>query len=132
MTASTGDFRIARIYDAPGADDGQRVLVDRLWPRGISKDKAHIDTWAKEVAPSSDLRKWFHAATGHERDAEFAARYADELDGDEQRAGLARLREAARHGTVTLLTAVKDPADSYLTVLLDKLREDAGPPKRKR
>ncbi|NUU20070.1 MAG: DUF488 family protein [Streptomycetaceae bacterium] len=120
---SSGGFRIARIYDEPSADDGRRVLVDRLWPRGISKDKARIDAWAKEVAPSSELRKWFHAATGHERDAEFAARYADELEGDEQRTGLAELRDAARTGTVTLLTAVKDPADSYLSVLLEKLRD---------
>ncbi|MCF2527913.1 DUF488 domain-containing protein [Yinghuangia soli] len=114
-------FRVARVYDAPAAEDGQRVLVDRLWPRGLSKDKAELDDWAKEVAPSTELRKWFHAATGHERDDEFAERYAAELDGAEQQTGLAKLRAAAEKGTVTLLTAVKDPAESYLSVLLERL-----------
>lgn len=114
------------MYDEPAAEDGRRVLVDRLRPRGISKEKARLDAWAKEVAPSTEARKWFHAATGHERDAEFAERYAAELDGDEQQTGLARPRAAAEAGPVTLLTAVEDPADSYLEVLLDRLAEKTG------
>lgn len=120
------NFRLARIYDAPSSDDGRRVLVDRLWPRGISKEKAGLDAWAKDVAPSAELRKWFHAAGGHERDAEFAERYADELDGGEQQAGLANLRAAAEKEPVTLLSAVKDPPHSYLSVLLEALESGAS------
>ncbi|WP_436774830.1 DUF488 domain-containing protein [Yinghuangia sp. YIM S09857] len=115
-------FRVARVYDAPGPDDGLRVLVDRLWPRGVSKEKAAVDVWAKEVAPSAELRKWFHADPEARAD-EFAVRYADELDGDTEREGMDRLRAEAAKGNVTLLTAVKDPAGSYLSVLLAKLRE---------
>lgn len=115
------NIRLARVYDPPSAEDGRRVLVDRLWPRGISKEKAELDAWAKEVAPSTALRQWFHAATGSERDAEFAERYSAELDGAEQQAGLRALRADAGKGTVTLLTAVKDPAESYLAVLLERL-----------
>lgn len=116
-------YRVARVYDPPGPDDGLRVLVDRLWPRGISKEKAAVDVWAKEVAPSTELRKWFHADQDA-RAAEFAERYAAELDGDEQLAGLARLRAATADGNVTLLTAVKDPAHSYLSVLIARLKEE--------
>ncbi|MEU8132744.1 DUF488 domain-containing protein [Streptodolium elevatio] len=118
-------YRVARVYDAPGPDDGLRVLVDRLWPRGISKEKAAVDVWAKEVAPSTELRKWFHADP-EGRAAEFAVRYTDELDGYTEREGLERLRAAVAKGNVTLLTAVKDPAGSYLSILLARLRESEG------
>ncbi|MDI2125978.1 DUF488 domain-containing protein [Yinghuangia seranimata] len=117
-------FRLRRVQDPPEAADGCRVLVDRLWPRGVSKERAALDAWAKEVAPSTELRKWFHAQ-GEGVFPEFAARYAAELEGDEQQAGIADLRARALDGPVTLLTAVKDPAGSYLSVLLEELTGDA-------
>ncbi|MGW6687812.1 DUF488 domain-containing protein [Streptomyces sp. NPDC054961] len=97
----------------PGAD-GVRVLVDRLWPRGLSKEAAEVDAWAKAVAPSTELRKWFHGGGSVE---EFRARYAVELEAPEAVAEIARLREAALTGPVTLLTAVKDPGASHAGVL---------------
>jgi uncharacterized protein YeaO (DUF488 family) len=118
---SSGGFRLRRIYDDVDPDDGRRVLVDRLWPRGIATDRARLDAWAKDVAPSTELRNWFHADPD-ERFPEFAKRYDAELGGDAQQAAIAELRDAARHGPVTLLTAVKDPEDSYLSVLLKRLK----------
>src|SRR5690606_24841191 len=93
-----------RVYDAPSAEDGLRVLVDRLWPRGLSKESAAIDEWRKELAPSAELRKWF----GHrpERWPQFLRRYAEELQ--EQKEALAELRDIARQRTVTLLYAARD------------------------
>lgn len=90
------------------------MLVDRLWPRGLSKEAAGVDEWAKAVAPSGELRKWFH---GGGSVAEFRERYAVELRSEEAVAELARLRVAAAGGTVTLLTAVKDPGESHAGVL---------------
>ncbi|NUP32614.1 MAG: DUF488 family protein [Streptomycetaceae bacterium] len=113
-------FRLRRIYDPVEEDGGRRVLIDRLWPRGISKERAHLDDWAKDVAPSTELRNWFHADPD-ERFPEFAKRYDAELGGPAQQDAIAGLRDAAAHGPVTLLTAVKDPADSYLSVLLKRL-----------
>lgn len=115
-----GRFRLRRIYDPVEPDGGRRVLIDRLWPRGISKERAHLDDWAKDVAPSTELRNWFHADPD-ERFSEFAKRYDAELAGSAQQDAIADLRDAASHGPVTLLTAVKDPADSYLSVLLKRL-----------
>ncbi|BBL68194.1 hypothetical protein MchiMG62_13750 [Methanoculleus chikugoensis] len=85
-------------------DDGIRILVDRLWPRGLSKEKAEIDRWEKDLAPTSELRKWF----GHDpaKWDEFLRRYRAELEGKEEE--LARLRQEASEGTVTLLYAAKD------------------------
>ncbi|MET9465026.1 DUF488 family protein [Streptomyces sp. NPDC006544] len=104
-----------RVYDpAEPEADGVRVLVDRLWPRGLSKEAAEVDTWAKAVAPSTELRKWFHGGGCVE---EFRARYAAELEATEAVAEIARLREAALTGPVTLLTAVKDPGASHAGVL---------------
>lgn len=103
-------MRLRRIHDAPAPDDGRRILVDRLWPRGISKERAALDLWAKDLAPSDTLRKAYHAG---ELDFElFAALYRDELDG----ADLAPLG-----GDVTLLTAAKIPEQSHLAVLRDLL-----------
>lgn len=110
-------FAVKRVYDAPDPDDGRRVLVDRLWPRGISKQQAHIDEWLKEVTPSNDLRRWFHADP-QQRGAEFADRYRTELEDSEHRQGLEHLRELRAAGPVTLVTAVKDPAHSHIPVLL--------------
>ncbi|MFE2287346.1 DUF488 domain-containing protein [Streptomyces sp. NPDC059443] len=107
--------RLKRVYEAaePGVD-GVRVLVDRLWPRGLSKEAAGVDDWAKGVAPSNELRKWFHGGGSVE---EFRARYEAELSAPEAVAEIARLRGLAGAGPVTLLTAVKDPAESHAGVL---------------
>ncbi|WP_308379778.1 DUF488 family protein [Streptomyces sp. ISL-43] len=94
--------------------DGVRVLVDRLWPRGLSKEAAEVDEWAKAAAPSTELRKWFHGGGSAE---EFRERYEVELEAAEAAACLERLRELAAAGPVTLLTAVKDPPASHAGVL---------------
>ena len=98
------NIRLKRAYEAPSRDDGARVLVDRLWPRGISKQKAALDQWMKEIAPSTELREWF----GHDpaRWAEFQKRYAAELRA--KRTGLAELRAIARRGKLTLIYAAQD------------------------
>ncbi|WP_245568783.1 DUF488 domain-containing protein [Nocardia concava] len=115
-------YRVKRVYDAPDAEDGRRVLVDRLWPRGISKQAAGIDEWAKEVTPSNELRKWYHADPQTRR-AEFERRYRIELGDEGAREGLARLRKEAAEGPLTLVTATKEPEHSHVPVLLDELRE---------
>jgi uncharacterized protein YeaO (DUF488 family) len=113
------DVRVRRVYDPPEPDDGQRVLVDRLWPRGLSKERARLDDWCKEIAPSNELRKWY----GHDPDryAEFARRYRAELGDSERAAALAHLRELAGHGRLTLLTATKRSDISEAAVLADLL-----------
>ncbi|NUR50121.1 MAG: DUF488 family protein [Hamadaea sp.] len=113
---------IKRIYDPPADDDGRRVLADRLWPRGISKDEADIDEWVKDVTPSTELRKWYHEDP-QARHAEFVKRYERELTGPEQRAALEQLRELAAKGPVTLLTSAKDLSHSHLAVLADLLKQ---------
>jgi uncharacterized protein YeaO (DUF488 family) len=110
-----------RIYEPPDGDDGWRVLVDRLWPRGIAKEAARIDEWLKEITPSNELRKWYHEDMAA-REAEFADRYLSELDGPEQHAALARLRERVEAGPVTLVTSAKDLDHSHVPVLVRKLR----------
>lgn len=115
-----GGFRVKRVYDPPEDSDGTRVLVDRLWPRGVSKQQARIDEWAKDVTPSNELRRWFHADP-QRREAEFRDKYLAELAADAPRQGLARLRELAARGPVTLVTAVRDPAHSQVSVLLELL-----------
>ena len=106
---------IERIYDAPST--GHRVLVDRLWPRGVKKDGAPIDEWCKDAAPSTELRKWY----GHdpERFAEFGERYRRELAETPAREALEELRRLAETGTVVLVTATKDVDPSAAAVLLD-------------
>jgi uncharacterized protein YeaO (DUF488 family) len=107
------------VYDPPEPDDGRRVLVDRMWPRGLSKERARLDDWCKEIAPSTELRKWY----GHDPDryAEFARRYSAELGDPERAAALARLRTLAGHGRLTLLTATKRSEISEAAVLADLL-----------
>ena len=114
------EVRVRRIYDEPTRGDGTRVLVDRVWPRGLSKEKARIDKWCKEVAPSTELRRWY----GHEpeRFTEFSRRYRAELDDPEQARALAHLRRLAEAQTMTLLTATKDIATSQAAVIADLLR----------
>src|SRR5438105_14384358 len=109
-------IRTKRVYDPPGRNDGKRVLVDRLWPRGLKKDVAAIDLWLRHVAPSSELRRWF----GHDakRWAEFRRRYAAELD--RNRAALKPLFEAT--GIVTLLFAARDPGKNNAVALADWLK----------
>ncbi|WP_242902711.1 DUF488 domain-containing protein [Actinomadura terrae] len=109
------DVRLRRVYDDPEPGDGARVLVDRVWPRGLSKQDARLDDWEKDVAPSTDLRKWY----GHdpERFEEFRRRYEAELDDPSRAAALDRLRSRAAEGTLTLLTATKDAERSQAAVL---------------
>ena len=112
------DVRIRRVYEEPSADDGLRVLVDRLWPRGRSKQSAHVDVWLKDIAPSKNLRTWF----GHipERFDGFAARYRAELDANPEAVG--RLRELiAGHSRVTLLYGAKDSEHNNAVVLREYL-----------
>lgn len=120
MATRKRDIRLVRVYDRPGADDGVRVLVDRVWPRGLTKERAHVDEWLKQVAPSTGLRKWY----GHdpERFTEFRRRYRDELSEPEPAAALQHLRDLARQNTVTLVTATKDISISQAAVLADLLR----------
>ncbi|MFB7785487.1 DUF488 domain-containing protein [Streptomyces vinaceus] len=112
-------IRVRRVYDPPepGAD-GVRVLVDRLWPRGLAKAAAAVDEWPKAVTPSGELRKWFHAGGSRE---EFRQRYEAELAEPAAAAELERLRDLAGAGPLTLLTAVKDPASSHAAVLAELL-----------
>lgn len=105
-------IRVARIYKDVELDDGQRILVDRIWPRGIRKDDPRVGIWCKDVAPSKELRDWYHRAP--ERFDEFAARYESEL-GDS--AALERLRKLTKRGVVTLVTAVREVDSSHATVL---------------
>jgi len=105
------------VYDPPRADKDRAVLVDRLWPRGLSREEAHFELWLKDVAPSSALRRWY--AHAPERFDEFAERYRFELDEDPARKVVSELREMAMAGGVTLLTATKDVAHSSAAVLRD-------------
>lgn len=111
------DVRVARVYDDAGP--GARVLVDRVWPRGLAKAKANLDEWAKDVAPSTDLRTWY----GHdpEKFEEFRERYERELEEPERREALQRLAERADQGPLTLLTATKDMEHSQAAVLAELL-----------
>jgi uncharacterized protein YeaO (DUF488 family) len=113
--ADKRSIRVARVYDDPGPDDGRRVLVDRVWPRGLSRQRASLDEWCKEVAPSTELRKWY----GHDPDRyqEFSRRYQEELAGPERSAALAHLRQLAGSGPLTLLTATKQCDISQAAVL---------------
>jgi len=112
-------IEVKRVYDDSAESDGRRVLVDRVWPRGLKKEAAELDDWDKDVAPSSQLRKWY----GHDPDRfdEFSQRYRDELD--EHSEVLDDLLDAVRDGKVTLLTATKDVEHSQAVVLADILRE---------
>ncbi|MFF9299182.1 DUF488 domain-containing protein [Streptomyces sp. NPDC014764] len=113
--------RVRRVYEAPEPDDGVRVLVDRLWPRGLSKDAAHVDRWPKGLTPSTELRRWYHADEGTFE--EFRERYEAELADREAAEQLEQVRELAGDGTVTLLTASKQPERSHAEVLARLLSE---------
>jgi len=119
MTKRQLTVALKRVYDEPEANDGTRILVDRLWPRGLSKEHVHIDLWLKEIAPSNELRRWF----GHdpEKFAEFRRRYEAELASETHKQALARLHEMASQGHVTLVFAAHDSEHSNAAVLRDVL-----------
>lgn len=107
------EFRIKRIYDDPSPDDGVRLLVDRLWPRGVSKASAQIHVWAKDLTPSHELRKWFHSHPDQHK--EFARKYLVELQ--ERHDELTGLLDQVEAATVTLVTATKDFDRGHVAVL---------------
>ncbi|HEX5468211.1 MAG TPA: DUF488 family protein [Gaiellaceae bacterium] len=111
-------MQIRRAYEPADATDGYRILIDRLWPRGVSKEEARLDEWARDLAPSPELRRWF----GHDpaRFAEFRQRYRHELAGQEER--LRELRRRAREGTVTLVYGARDTEHNDAVVLAELLR----------
>jgi len=108
-----------RVYEAPERGDGHRVLVDRLWPRGLKREKADLDEWLKDIAPSDELRHWF----GHEpaKWPEFERRYHAELSSPDMQAQLAHLRKLAKSKTVTLLYAARDEEHNNALVLKEVL-----------
>ena len=116
----TGHVHIKRIYDPPARADGQRVLVDRLWPRGIRKDDAALTEWFRDIAPSPPLRKWF----GHlpERYDAFRERYREELAAND--AAVHHMRELMRKGDVSLLYAAHDRHYNHARILAEYLEED--------
>ena len=118
--ADTHDVKVRRAYDEAVRGDGKRVLVDRIWPRGLSKEKADFDEWCKQVAPSTTLRKWYHHDP--ERFEEFASRYRVELEEPERARAVEHLRALARHGNLSLITASKRTDISEATVLAGLLR----------
>lgn len=115
--------RLKRAYEPPARSDGYRVLIDRIWPRGVSKEEARLDEWARELAPSSDLRQWF----GHEpaRFDGFRRRYLAELDHHQEK--LRELRRRAREGTLTLVYSARDTEHNDAVVLADLLRRGRRP-----
>ncbi len=112
--------KVKRVYDDPATDDGLRVLVDRIWPRGLSKERAHVDEWLKAVAPSTQLRTWY--AHDADRFEEFARRYKAELETPERAEAFERLKQLAKSSKVTLLTATKEVSISQAAVLATLLR----------
>jgi uncharacterized protein YeaO (DUF488 family) len=114
------EIAIKRVYEQPEPADGKRILVDRLWPRGLSKEKAHLTGWMKEIAPSDELRRWF----GHdpEKFAEFRRRYKVELASGTAKEKLDELRALAREGPVTLVYAAHDTEHNNAVVLRDLLQ----------
>jgi uncharacterized protein YeaO (DUF488 family) len=122
---TTRNVRVRRVYEAPEPDDGTRVLVDRLWPRGLAKARAALDEWCKDVAPSDELRTWYHHDP--ERFEEFARRYRLELDDPRRASALAHLRELTKDRPVTLLTATRQPEISEAAVLAALLASPDSP-----
>ena len=115
----TIDVRAKRIYDRAEPGDGYRILIDHIWPRGVSRERARLDEWARELAPSAELRKWFDHDPA--RFAEFRARYRDELAGKTDR--LEVLRRRASDGPLTILYAARDQEHNNAVVLVELLGE---------
>jgi uncharacterized protein YeaO (DUF488 family) len=119
VRTTASNVRLQRAYDEPGADDGHRVLVDRVWPRGRTKDELQLDAWARDLGPSTELRKWF----GHEpgRWPEFQKRYHEELADPEKARALDALAAEARGGRVTLVYGARDREHNQALVIADEL-----------
>jgi uncharacterized protein YeaO (DUF488 family) len=117
---AAGTVRVRRVYEEPAPGEGTRVLVDRIWPRGLAKAKEGLDAWCKNVAPSDELRRWY----GHDPDRfeEFGRRYRLELQAPRRAEALAHLRGLARDRQLTLLTATRQPEISQAAVLAGLLR----------
>lgn len=113
------DVNVKRIYDAVGTEDGYRVLIDHVWPRGVSRERARLDEWARELAPSDDLRRWF--AHDPEKFEEFRARYRAELA--TRRSAILELARRASGGAVTILYAARDQQHNNAVVLAEVLRD---------
>lgn len=122
MNGTAGWISVKRVYDPPAAGDGRRILVDRLWPRGIPKSEARIDGWYRELAPSSELRKWF----GHDPDrwSEFERRYFAELDDNGEK--LTELRRLLAKERVTLLFSARDEQHNNAVALRHYLERHHG------
>lgn len=122
-----GPVQVRRAYEEARESDGRRILVDRVWPRGLSKDHAHLDEWCKQVAPSPELRKWY----GHDPllFEEFARRYRRELEDAEHAEALAHLRSVVEAGPMTLLTGAKRSDISQASVLADLLADSGKSPR---
>ncbi len=117
---------VKRVYEPAASSDGTRVLVDRLWPRGLSKASAAVDVWLRDLAPSNDLRKWFHAQP--ERWGEFRKRYLKELSAAPARTALEKLYDVERRGKLTLLFASRNEEHNNATVLRELLEGARKPP----
>ena len=117
-------LRIRRVYEPPTPTDGYRVLIDRIWPRGITKEKARLDEWARDLAVSTDLRRWF----GHDSAKwdEFRRRYRAELLAPEHRSALDALARRARHETVTIVYGARDEQHNNAVALAEVLHERGG------
>ena len=113
------DVRTKRIYDGAEPDDGYRILIDHVWPRGISKERAHLDEWARELAPSDELRRWFDHVP--ERFDEFRSRYRDELKAQGDR--IDALHRRAENGRLTIVYAARDEAHNNAVVLAELIRD---------
>jgi uncharacterized protein YeaO (DUF488 family) len=118
MPKAAPDIQVKRVYDPPNRNDGARVLVDRLWPRGARRETVELTVWLKDIAPSPELRRWF----GHDpaRFAEFSRRYRSELSANKDAVG--RLEDLMKSGPVTLLYAAHDPEHNNARVLADYLK----------
>ena len=119
MSQHESKVALKRVYEQAEAHDGTRILVERLWPRGLTKERAHIDMWLKEVAPSNELRRWF----GHDPDkfADFQRRYETELASESGKEALTKLRALLQQGPVTLVFAAHDTEHNNAVVLRDLL-----------
>ena len=117
------DVRLKRAYEPAAATDGSRVLIDRIWPRGVSREEAHLAEWARELSPSGALRRWFSHDPA--RFAEFRRRYRAELTAQEAKLG--ELRQRARQGTLTLVYAARDTEHNDAVVLAELLRRGPKP-----
>jgi uncharacterized protein YeaO (DUF488 family) len=118
------DVRLKRAYERPAPSDGYRVLIDRIWPRGVTRENAHLDEWARELAPSGGLRRWFRHDPA--RFEEFRRRYTEELGA--QQGKLRELRRRARDGTLTLVYGARDTEHNDAVVLAEVLRRGRRSP----